>query len=48
VAEGQDLAILEAMKMESPVKSPSAGKVSAILIKKGDSVSAGQAILYLE
>jgi pyruvate carboxylase subunit B len=48
VAEGQDLAILEAMKMESPVKSPAAGKVSAVLIRKGDSVGAGQTIMYLE
>jgi len=48
VTEGQDLAILEAMKMESPVKAPASGKVSAVLIKKGDSVGGGQTIMYLE
>jgi biotin carboxyl carrier protein len=48
VVEGQDVAVTEAMKMEAPVKSPASGLVIAINIKPGDSVSAGQVIMYLE
>ena len=48
VTEGQDVAVLEAMKMESSVKSPSAGRISVVLVKAGDSVSTGQALMYLE
>ena len=32
IEEGDTVAILESMKMEMPVESPTAGKVSAILV----------------
>jgi len=47
VAEGQTVVILESMKMEMPVESPSAGKVSSILVKEGDSVEEGAPLVEL-
>ena len=41
VTEGQTVVILESMKMEMPVESPSAGTVTAILVKEGLSVEEG-------
>ena len=43
VAEGQTVVVLESMKMEMPVESPSAGKVSAVLVKEGDVRRRGRA-----
>jgi acetyl-CoA carboxylase biotin carboxyl carrier protein len=47
VAEGQTVVILESMKMEMPVESPAAGKVSAILVKEGESVEEGAGVVEL-
>jgi biotin carboxyl carrier protein len=47
VAEGDEVVILEAMKMELPVLAPAAGIVSAILVKEGDQVAEGQALAML-
>ena len=47
VAEGQTVVILESMKMEMPVESPSAGRVAAILVKEGQSVEEGAPLLEL-
>jgi acetyl-CoA carboxylase biotin carboxyl carrier protein len=48
VTEGQTVVVLESMKMEMPVESPSAGKVSAVLIKEGDSVEEGAPLVELK
>lgn len=48
VAEGQTVAILESMKMEMPVESPAAGRVSAIVSKAGASVEEGAPLIELE
>ena len=48
VADGDDVAFIEAMKMEIPVASPSAGKLLAILVKIDDMVVEGQMIAVLE
>lgn len=48
VTEGQELLVLEAMKMETSINAPKAGKILAILVEKGVSVSEGQALLILE
>jgi len=48
VADGDDIAFVEAMKMEIPVSSPAAGKVKSILVKVDDVVAEGQAIAILE
>jgi len=47
VTEGQSLVILESMKMEMPIEAPAAGRVSAILVKEGDSVEEGAAVVEL-
>jgi len=47
VAADQEVVVLEAMKMESPVYASTAGKVTAILVKEGDAVSEGQVLVQL-
>lgn len=47
VSEGQVLAILEAMKMENELVSPSSGKVKSIHVEKGSSVVENQIILQI-
>ena len=47
VAEGQTVAILESMKMEMPVESPSAGRVTGVLVKEGQSVEEGAPLIEL-
>lgn len=48
VVEAGDLVlILEAMKMETEVRSEHSGKIDAIMVKEGDSVQSGQPILSL-
>ena len=44
---GQHLLTLEAMKMESPVTAPVAGRVAAVLVAPGDQVSPGTPLLTL-
>jgi len=39
--KGQGLVIVEAMKMENEVRSPSAGTVKEIKVKAGDTVEGG-------
>ena len=47
VAEGDEIVIVEAMKMELPVVAPASGTVAAILVAEGEMVSEGQAIATL-
>ena len=47
VAKDQELVVLEAMKMESPIHATSAGTITAILVKEGDAVSEGQVLIQL-
>ncbi|WP_280971365.1 MULTISPECIES: acetyl-CoA carboxylase biotin carboxyl carrier protein subunit [unclassified Bradyrhizobium] len=44
VADGDDVAVVEAMKMEIPVPSPAAGTIKSLLVKLDDVVAEGQAI----
>jgi biotin carboxyl carrier protein len=48
VGEGDDIAFVEAMKMEIPVASPAAGKLKSLLVKIDDIVAEGQAIAIVE
>ena len=48
VAEGQAVIVLEAMKMELPIKAPRAGVVKAIHCARGDLVRPGVSLLELE
>jgi biotin carboxyl carrier protein len=45
VAMNDTLLVLEAMKMESNVASPTAGTVSEVLVSQGDAVTAGQVLV---
>jgi acetyl-CoA carboxylase biotin carboxyl carrier protein len=47
VTLGQTVVILESMKMEMPVEATAAGKVTAILVKEGDAVEEGAAVVEL-
>ncbi len=47
VAKDEELLVLEAMKMESPICAPCAGTVAAILVKETDSVNEGQVLIQL-
>jgi biotin carboxyl carrier protein len=48
VARGDLLVMLEAMKMELPIKSPRDARVKAIACRKGDLVQPGVPLLELE
>jgi allophanate hydrolase len=48
VSAGQALAVLEAMKMEHTIASPSAGTVAELLYAPGDQVNEGAPLLRLE
>lgn len=47
VDAGQPVAIVEAMKMETEISSPAAGRVSAIHVAAGDAVAAGATLMTL-
>lgn len=48
VGEGDVIALLEAMKMEIPVKAPAGGKIAEICCKAGDQVSMGDLLAVLD
>ena len=48
VAEDDEVAILEAMKMEMPIMSPADGEVKDIKVAEGDTVDAEQVIMVIE
>ena len=48
IAKEQTLLVMEAMKMESEVKSPQAGTVQAVFVQVGDTVQAGDALFSLD
>jgi len=48
IGDGDDIAVVEAMKMEIPVASPAAGKVKTILVALDDVVAEGQVVAIVE
>jgi biotin carboxyl carrier protein len=48
VGDGEDIAFVEAMKMEIPVAAPAAGRLKSLLVKLDDIVAEGQALAILE
>ena len=48
VAKGQTVVVLEAMKMETPVKAEKAGTVVEFLVEPKDVITADQAIVVIE
>ena len=48
VEEDDEVVILEALKMETPIYAPEAGTVVSINVKEGDSVSEDQVLVVIE
>jgi acetyl-CoA carboxylase biotin carboxyl carrier protein len=48
VEEGQDVVILESMKMEIPIAAEASGVVKQIHVQEGDFVNEGDVLLELE
>jgi acetyl-CoA carboxylase biotin carboxyl carrier protein len=48
VEEGEEVVIIEAMKMEMPIVSDDAGTVKAVNCKEGDAVEADAVLVVLE
>lgn len=48
VETDQELLLIESMKMEIAVNAPCAGRVAEILVTKGDVISAGQTLMWIE
>ncbi|MEP7217022.1 MAG: acetyl-CoA carboxylase biotin carboxyl carrier protein subunit, partial [Anaerolineaceae bacterium] len=45
VAEGDELLVIESMKMEIPLESPASGRVSEILTAAAQQIDEGQVLL---
>ena len=48
VRQGQQLAVMEAMKMEHVIHSPTSGIVRRITVAKGDTVFEGHPLVFIE
>jgi acetyl-CoA carboxylase biotin carboxyl carrier protein len=48
IEKGQDVVILESMKMEIPIAAEASGKVKEIKINEGDFVSDGDVLIELD
>ena len=48
IGDGDDIAVVEAMKMEIPVTSTTAGRIKAILVKLDDVIAEGQVVAIIE
>lgn len=48
VSEGDEVVILEAMKMELPIAAEASGTVKEVICKKGDTVEAEGVLIVLE
>jgi acetyl-CoA carboxylase biotin carboxyl carrier protein len=48
VAEGESVVILESMKMEMPIESPIAGRVSEVRCTEGQTVEEGAVLAVVE
>ncbi|MDA0840759.1 MAG: acetyl-CoA carboxylase biotin carboxyl carrier protein subunit [Planctomycetota bacterium] len=48
VGEGDEIMILESMKMEIPAMAPEAGKIVEITVSENESVEEGQVLAVIE
>jgi len=46
--EGDEVLVLEAMKMENVIKTPAAAKVKEVLVQQGNSAEKGQILILME
>jgi pyruvate carboxylase subunit B len=47
VVSGDEIVVLEAMKMEAPIKAPCDGTISSVAVAQGDQVTSGQILAYI-
>ncbi len=47
VGEGQEVLVIESMKMEIPVESPVNGKVAEVFVANGQRISEGDVLLRI-
>lgn len=48
VEAGEEVAILESMKMEIPVEAEAAGKIKAVMKTEGEFIDEGEALFEIE
>ena len=48
ISDGDEIAFVEAMKMEIPVTSTTAGKIKAFLVKLDEMIAEGQVVAIVE
>jgi biotin carboxyl carrier protein len=48
VGDGDEIAFVEAMKMEIPVTATTAGRIKAILVQLDDVIAEGQVVAIIE
>ncbi len=48
VAEGDELVILESMKMEIPVLAECSGTLAEIVVREGEAIAEGQVVAVVE
>ena len=48
VEAGDELLVLESMKMEIPVEAPRAGRVARLLVQEGQAVAEGDVLVVLD
>jgi biotin carboxyl carrier protein len=48
ISDGDEIAFVEAMKMEIPVTSTTAGKIKVFLVKLDDVIAEGQVVAIVE
>ena len=48
IGDGDEIEIVEAMKMEIPVTSTAAGKIKSILVRIDEVIAEGQAVAIVE
>ena len=48
IGDGDEIAFVEAMKMEIPVTSTTSGKIKALLVKLDDVIAEGQVVAIVE